>query len=377
MSATHETDSTHEVKLYIAFELGWTTWRLAFGVGFGGKPRLRSIHARDLGSLEREIQLAREHFGLADDVSVVSCYEAGRDGFWLHRYLLETGVRSLVVDSSSIEVKRRKRRVKCDRLDAAKLLNLLIRHEAGEEDAWSVVNVPGRADEESRHLHRELLTLKRERTRHTNRIKGWLAGCGLKVEVDRHLPARLATLRLWDGSPIAPDLQRRILRELERRELVEQQTRWLENERARLIRADSTRHVEKVRQLMALRGIGANSAWLYVMEFFGWRQIRNRRQLAALAGLAPTPHDSGDTKREQGISKAGNRHIRAMAIEIAWGWLRFQPQSALSQWYQQRFAGGSKRLRKIGIVALARKLLIKLWQYLEWGEVPEGAVLKV
>jgi transposase len=377
MSATYETDSTPESKLYLAFDLGWTNWRLAFGVGFGGKARVRSIPARDLAALGHEVARARSHFGLPADAAVVSCYEAGRDGFWLHRYLLEAGMRSLVVDSSSIEVKRRKRRVKCDRLDAAKLLNLLIRYEAGDEDAWSVVNAPDRQDEEARGLHRELLTLKRERTRHTNRIKAWLAGCGLKVEVDRHLPARLETLRLWDGSPVAPDLQRRVLREFERRQLVEQQIRQLENARARLIRADDTRHVEKVRQLMALRGIGANSAWLYVREFFGWRQIRNRRQLAALAGLAPTPHDSGDTKRERGISKAGNRHVRAMAIEIAWGWLRFQPQSALSQWYERRFGGGSKRLRKIGIVALARKLLIQLWRSVEWGEVPEGAVLKV
>jgi transposase len=304
MSATYGLDFTHSGTLYIACELGWTTWRLAFGVGFGGKPWTRSIPARDVAALAHEIARARTRFGLPENAAVVSCYEAGRDGFWLHRYLVATGVRSMVVDSSSIEVKRRQRRVKCDRLDAAKLLNLLIRHEAGEEDAWSVVNVPGREDEEARHLHRELLTLKRERTRHTNRIKGWLAGCGLKVEVDRHLPARLATLRLWDDSPIAPDLQRRVERELERRELVEGQIRQVENERARLIRADDTRHVEKVRQLMALRGIGANSAWLYVREFFGWRQIRNRRQLAALAGLAPTPHDSGDRQP----ARAGDGH---------------------------------------------------------------------
>ncbi|MHC4414620.1 MAG: IS110 family RNA-guided transposase, partial [Planctomycetota bacterium] len=332
MSATYGTDSTHGSVLYIAFELGWTTWRLALGVGFDCKPRIRSIAARDTAALEREIEGAKKRFGLAEDAPVVSCYEAGRDGFWLHRYLREAGIANLVVDSSSIDVKRRRRRVKCDRLDAAKLLTMLIRYEAGEEDAWSVVNAPGQADEDSRHLHRELLTLKKDRSRHTNRIKGWLAGCGLKVEVNRDLPRRLERLRLWDGSPVACDLQRRILRELARWEVVQQQIRQVETERARLIRSDDTRHVEQVRQLIKLRGIGVNSAWLYVMEFFGWRQIRNRRQLAALAGLAPTPHDSGETRREQGISKAGNRYIRAMAIEIAWGWLRFQPQSALSQW---------------------------------------------
>lgn len=377
MSATYETDCIHPGTLYVAFELGWTTWRLAFGVGFGRKARLRSIAARDLAALGREFAKARTYFGVKDNAAVVSCYEAGRDGFWLHRFLLAAGVQSLVVDSSSIEVNRRSRRVKCDRLDAGKLLNLLMRYDAGEGDAWSVVRAPDREDEDARHRHRELLTLKRDRTRHTNRIKGLLAGCGLKVEVDRHLTDRLATLRLWDGSALASDLQRRLERELARRDLVERHIREIENERARLIRKDETRHVAKVRQLISLRGIGANSAWLYVMEFFGWREIRNRRQLAALAGLAPTPHDSGDTRREQGISKAGNRRIRAMAIEIAWGWLRFQPQSALSQWYEQRFGGGSTRLRKIGIVALARKLLVKLWQYLQCGAIPDGAVLKI
>ncbi len=186
----------------------------------------------------------------------------------------------------------------------------------------------------------------------------------------------LPTLRLWDGSSVPGELQRRIERELERWQLADRQIRDVENERARIIRNSPQANVEKVRQLEQLRGIGSNSAWLYVMEFFAWREIRNRRQLGSLAGLTPTPHDSGDMRREQGISKAGNRRIRAMAIEIAWGWLRFQPDSDLSRWYQRRFGQGSTRLRKIGIVALARKLLIKLWQYLETGAIPEGALLK-
>lgn len=147
----------------------------------------------------------------------------------------------------------------------------------------------------------------------------------------------------------------------------------LENERGRRIRTGKEKGVSQVRQLLRLRGIGANSAWLYVMEFFGWRQIRNRKQLAALAGLTPTPHQSGDSDHEQGISKAGNRRLRTMAVEIAWCWLRFQPGSGLSQWYQQRFAKGSSRQRRIGIVALARKLLVALWRFLETGEIPAGA----
>jgi len=362
--------------LFLAFELGWEKWRLAFGTGLGGSSRQKSIAARDLDALSREISRAKKHFGLPENASIVSCYEAGRDGFWLHRYLLQAGIENHVVDSSSIEVNRRARRAKFDRMDADKLLTMLMRYEAGERKAWSVVNAPAARDEAARHLHRELLTLKKDRTRHTNRIKGWLAGCGLKADVNGDLAKVLPTLRQWDGSPVSPQLQQRIARELARRDLGDQQIRDLTNERARIIRNSAEENVEKVRRLEQIRGVGANSAWLYVMEFFGWRKIRNRRELGSLAGLTPTPHDSGTMRREQGISKAGNRRIRAMAIEIAWGWLRFQPQSELSRWFQERFGSGGSRMRKVGIVALARKLLIKLWQYLETGVLPDGAILK-
>lgn len=154
---------------------------------------------------------------------------------------------------------------------------------------------------------------------------------------------------------------------------MDRQIKDLTNERAGRIRTSKDEQVGKVRQLLRLRGIGPNSAWLYVMEFFGWRQIRNRKQLAALAGLAPTPYQSGDSDHEQGISKAGNRRMRTMAVEIAWCWLRYQPGSDLRQWYQRRFAKGSSRQRRIGIVALARKLLVALWRFLETGQVPAGA----
>ena len=180
-------------------------------------------------------------------------------------------------------------------------------------------------------------------------------------------------MRTWDGQPVPVELRQRLLREHERWQLVDRQIKDLENERARRIRTSKEERVGKVRQLLRLRGIGANSAWLYVMEFFGWRQIRNRKQLAALAGLTPTPRQSGDSDHEQGISKAGNRRLRTMAVEIAWCWLQYQPGSALSRWYQQRFAKGSSRQRRIGIVALARKLLVALWRYLETGELPDGA----
>jgi transposase len=385
MTATRKQHSTkrtpasaqpQKVKsLYLAFELGWNEWKLAFASAPADNPRLQKIAARDTEALLREIAKAKKRFGLAEDAPVHSCYEAGRDGFWLHRFLESQKINNEVVDSSSIEVKRRGRRRKTDDLDAGKLLSMLIRWRQGESKVWSVVQVPSVADEDRRQLHRDLLELKAERTQHTNRIKGLLAGCGLAVSIDANFAEVLAKLRTWDGQAVPPELQQRLLREHERWQLVDRQIKDLTNERARRIRTSKDPSVVKVRQLLRLRGIGANSAWLYVMEFFGWRRIRNRKQLASLAGLTPTPHQSGDSDHEQGISKAGNRRLRTMAVEIAWCWLHYQPASALSQWYQQRFAKGSSRQRRIGIVALARKLLVALWRFLETGEVPMGAEL--
>jgi transposase len=375
MSATHDADptTTAPATLYLALELGWTSWNLAFTTGMAQKPRLRTIPARDLDGLRREIQRAKQRFGVPDDTPVRSCYEAGRDGFWLDRYLDQKGVRNLVVDASSIEVNRRARRAKSDRIDVTKLLTMLIRYHGGEHKLWGVVNVPTSDDEDRRQPHRELMAVKGERTEHSNRIKGLLASLGLDVAVDEHLPKRLGLLRQWDGAPVPAELTARILREFERWTLVDRQARDLENAQRRAIRRDETADVEKIRRLLDLKAIGPMSATLFVREFFGWREIKNRRELASLAGLTPTPYASGDTRREQGISKAGNRRLRWMAVEIAWGWLRWQPNSVLSRWYQRRFGSGNARLRKVGIVALARKLLIALWRYLDHGEVPEGA----
>jgi len=359
--------------LYLALELSWTSWKLAFTVGAGQKPRLRSIAARDTGTLMTEIHKAKLRFGLPEGTPVISCYEAGRDGFWLHRYLRHQGVENLVVDAASIEVNRRKRRAKSDGLDAAKLVGMLIRWHLGERKLWGVVRVPDVADEDRRQLHRELIELKAQRTEHTNRIKGLLAGFGLAARIDGEFPRRLDGLRQWDGTELPDELRGRILREYQRWELVGRQIHELEAERTRQIRDPETVQGERVRQLLQLKGIGENAAWLLVREFFGWRGIRNRRELASLAGLAPTPYDSGESRREQGISKAGNRRVRWMMIELAWGWLRYQPSSELSRWYQRRFAAGNTRLRKVGIVAVARKLLVALWKYLETGEVPAGA----
>jgi transposase len=362
--------------LYMAFELSQKNWLLGFTVGFGQRPRLRSIPARDLVALQKEIQLAKDRFALPEDVQVVSCYEAGRDGFWLDRYLHSQEVDNLVIDSASIEVNRRAKQAKTDRLDLGKLLTMLMRYHAGEKKVWSVVHVPTASVEDHRHLHRELADLKAHRTQHTNRIKGYLANQGICMPIRDNFPEELKQLRLWNGEPLPSGLQARLLFEFQRFQLVEQQVRALEIERMDAIRHSSQADVEQVRKLLRLRGIGINCAWLYVMEFFSWRAFRNRREVGALAGLTPLPHQSGEEAHELGISKIGNRHIRGMAIEIAWIWLRYQPDSELSRWYQRRFGKGSKRLHKIGIVALARKLLIEVWRYLEFDTIPSGAVLK-
>jgi transposase len=363
--------------LCIAFELGEGRWRLSFTSGFGEKVLRGSVASRDQGAVLEQMQHAKARLGLPLDCRVVSCYEAGRDGFWLHRFLVTQGVENLVVDSSSIEVSRRRRRAKTDRLDGESLLDLLLRHLAGSrKKVWSVVRVPTVQEEDRRHLHRELQSAKRDRTRVTNRMKGLLANQGLTLDLKGDVPAQLTRLRQWNESPLPVGLQARLAREWERVAFYTGLIERLEAERRALLRETKDPVIEKILQLHLLKGIGVNSAWLYGMELFGWRELRNRREVGAIVGLTPTPHESGQTERERGIAKAGNRHVRAMAIEIAWGWLRFQPESKLSKWYQRRFGSGSKRVRKIGIVALARKLMIELWRFLETGVVPEGAQLK-
>jgi transposase len=362
--------------LYLAFELSNSEWKLGFTLGAGQKPRERKITAADRAGLQSEIKLAKERFGLPESTPVRSCYEAGRDGFWLHRYLQTQGIENLVVDSASIEVNRRAKRAKTDRLDVGKLAAMLIRYYGGEKKVWSVVHVPSVEAEDERHLHRMLMALNAQRTRQINRLKGLLVGQGVHLGIGMDFLEEIKTLRLWDGSALPAGLYARLQREYALLGFVEEQIKELEAERRKVLRTAQTDSVAKIRQLMQLRGIGENSAWLYVMEFFGWRHFHNRREVGGLAGLSPTPYQSGDETREQGISKAGSSPIRLMAIEIAWSWIRLQPKSALTLWYQKRFGEGSKRLRKIGIVALARKLLVALWRYLETGEIPAGAQLK-
>jgi len=368
--------TTDQDIMYIAFELSNSTWRMAFSDG--KKKRHVTIKARDLKQLEVEINKAKRCFHLKDKTQVKSCYEAGRDGFWIHRYLLNKNIDNLVVDSSSIEVNRRKRRVKSDRLDAGNLLRLLMRYHGNERQVWKVVTAPTVEEEDARHLHREIETLLRERTRYRNRIKALLVQHGLNVKNPsrKNFLKTFEALRSWDGQALPESIKSRIAREYERLMMIEDHIKLLKKEREQKVAGKETVSVQQVSQLRELCGIGVNSSWVFVMEFFGWRKFRNRREVAALAGLTPTPYDSGGSQREQGISKAGNKRIRTMAVEIGWCWLRFQPQSKLSRWFNERFAGGGSRMRRIGIVALARKLLISLWRYLEHGVIPEGAIIK-
>jgi transposase len=238
-----------------------------------------------------------------------------------------------------------------------------------------VVHVPSDEAEDQRHLHRELLTLKDQRTALVNEIKGHLCGHGLVLaEINSRFLSWLEQARRWDGSPVPPELGQRLRRTYERWQLVHRQILDLEAEQRRRIRAQDTAVVEKVRRLLGLKGIGCCGAWMLIKELFAWRTGLTRKKLGALVGLVPSPYDSGTSRREQGISKAGNKALRRLLVELAWCWLRHQPGSELSRWFARRFAEGPRQ-RRIGITALARKLLIALWRYLERDEVPRGAQL--
>ncbi len=363
--------------LMMSMELGESGWLLGFASAFGQKPLRRKVASRDGQSLLAQIAWAKRRLGIAADAHVASCYEAGRDGFWLHRFLEAHGIENLVVDSASIEVNRRKRRAKSDRIDLVALLDLLARDRAGSaKPVWSVVHVPSEEDEDRRHLGRELRLLKKDRTRVSHRIKGLLANHGFTLDLRGDLRAQIEALRRWDGAALPPGLRARLRRYVEDYGYLTDRIRALDAERRRILREAEGPVLDTVRQLYSLKAVGINTAWMYGTEFFGRRAFQNGKQVGGASGLTPTPFTSGKSEREQGIGKSGSRWVRGAAIEFAWGWLRFQPESALSQWYQQRFGGGSKRLRKIGIVALARKLLVALWRFLETGVIPEGALLK-
>jgi len=378
-ATTQREDSTAPAgdRLMMAIELGRREWKVGFTTQRGQRIRRRTLPADAWGRLPDELATAKKRLDLPADAPVTSCYEAGRDGFWIHRYLTGLGVESLVVDSSSLEVNRRARRTKTDAIDLAKLLSMLRRHLSGEKNVWRVVHIPREEDEARRQPHRELWTLKRDRTRVTNRITGLLATVGVYVKVDAKLLRRLDQVSQWNGKPLPPPLRARVAREWEKVVLFTTQIEALERARRLELRqhADDA-VVGRVRQLLQLRGIGEQTAWLFVTELFAWRQFRNRREVGGITGMVGTPYQSGRLNHEQGISKAGNKRVRSMAVQIAWSWLIYQRHSALTQWYTERFARGGPVARKIGIVAVARHLVIDLWRYLDAGVIPEGALFK-
>jgi transposase len=361
--------------LYMAIETGVVKWKVGFTCGAGQQPRVRVIDTGDLARLSEEIQLAKRRFGLAAEAPVHSCYEAGRDGFWIHRALERMGVVNRVVDSASILVDRRARRAKSDRLDLAGLLDLVIRRCRGEDRVCRVCHPPSPEAEDLRRLNREMEAAKNDRTRSINRIKSFLATEGVYLRL-RGLPDDLSDIRTWDDAGLPARLRSHVERELEKVRLVERQIGEMEAERKAAMKSKTEAAAKIACKLQQLRAIGPGGSWLCAAELFAWRKFDNGRQLGALVGLVPTPYQSGTLRRELGISKAGNAHVRFMLVELAWKWVQHQPQSALTLWYNRKFASGGPVQRRKGIVAVARKLLIALWRYAEFDELPEGAVLK-
>lgn len=373
IATTRPAMSVNEPTLYVAFELGKKEWKLAMTSGFGIQPWLRTVASGDWSAVARVMAQGRARYGLAAAARVVSCYEAGRDGFWIHRALTGMGLVNRVVDSASIEVNRRARRVKTDRLDALKLVMMLVRVWCGETRVWSEVRVPTVADEAARQVSRERTALTQDQTRLVNQMRGWLATWGASLP-SRRRGAWWTTVRDWAGAALPAEVQARLARAEVRRQALEAQIAELEaHQHAAVTTAAPT---SAVRQLVQLKGVATTSASVLLDEGLVWRAFRNRRQIGGLLGFAPTPYASGESEREQGISRAGNARLQAISIQLAWNWVRWQPASALTHWYRARFGTG-KRARRIGIVAVARRLVIALWRYVTTGVVPAGAILKV
>jgi len=370
------TAAARNETLFLGIELSKKTWRLAFSNG--QKIRQRNVAAGDRKALCQEIDSARQKLALPTDAPVESCFETGRDGFWVDRLLAKLGVNNLVVDAASIEAPRHGRNAKTDRLDAERLVRKLMDWRGGNKRVWRVARVPSVADEDQRRPQRELLRLKKERTAHRARISSLLALHGLAVKLNgrQQLPAAVRQLRDWNGEPLPGQLAAELERELARLKQLHEQIVAVERQQSDGLKQPQTTAEKLAAQLVRLRGLGPVSAWLLACEMFAWRNFRNRREVGAAAGLCGTPYDSGQSSREQGISKAGNKRIRWVMVELAWSWLKFQPDSELSQWFWRRFGQGNGRMRRVGIVAVARKLLVALWKFLQRGEVPAGAVMK-
>src|SRR4051794_8901251 len=362
----------HAATLFVALDLSRSSWVAAVHAPHAAGKVSRHKLAPGAEGLLALISRVREQAerALGAPVRVASCHEAGRDGFWLHRVLQKAGIDNRVIDPASLLVDRRARRAKTDRLDAEALLRALMALCRGEPRVCAVVRAPSVEEEDARRPTRERANLLKERVRHVNRIKGLLATQGID-DYQPLRPERRGALVTGDGRPLPERLAAEVRRHLRRLELVLEMLEEVEAERDRATAAAPG----KAAALLRLKGLGAESAAVLGAEVF-YRSFANRRGVAAYAGLVPSPFASGDSCRDQGVSKAGNPRVRRMMVELAWLWVRFQPESALSQWFVARVGPGKGRVRRIAIVALARKLLVALWRYVETGLVPTGAVLK-
>jgi transposase len=372
---TAPTTASDVATSFMAIELSSLSWLVAMQMPLSASVRRHKLAAGDTTRLLKLVARARA----SGAGRVVCCFEAGRDGFWLHRVLSAEGVVCLVLDPASLPVDRRARRAKSDRLDVGDLLRAVIAYDGGDERACRPVRVPTVTEEDARRVHRERGALIKERVRHVNRIKAHLALHGVSgfEPLRRGERATLPGLVGGDGAPLPPALLAALEREFDRLALVLEQIAAVEAVRDAVVTAPAAGDMAaaKVAQLARLKSIGTQTATVLTREVF-YRDFDNRRQVGSYVGLTPSPWRSGGIVREQGISKAGNPRVRTAMIELAWLWLRWQPGSALSQWFRARVGAAKGRVRRIAIVALARKLLIALWRFVETGLVPEGAVFK-
>lgn len=384
MQTTHKQDSTlGGAVLTVALELASKSWKLALQDDARERPALHTANAEDAASrLEQaiaQIEAVKRKWQMAEPVRVVVMYEAGQDGFWICRALQKAGYEAQVVDPASIPVARHARRAKTDRLDALLLLSCLRGWLRGERDRMHPVRVPTPEDEALRHLTRERGQLQKEVSQHRDRIRKLLRTESCWAAVDATFAKRLeeGMIRRHDGVPLSSQLRDRLRRECERMALAGRQLKELE---AALADQLPERITQGIACLQRLRGVGDVGAFRLMLELF-WRHFDNRRQVGACVGLVPQPYDSGQSRVDQGISKAGNNRVRALTIEMGWMWIRYQPNSDITRWYFQRIVGkdcpgAGKRSKRITIVAVARRLVIALWRYLTQGVLPKGCELK-
>ncbi|QDV09603.1 Transposase IS116/IS110/IS902 family protein [Planctomycetes bacterium Poly30] len=380
-------NTTATPVLYVALELSKDTWKLGITLDRVSKAKIRDVRARDLDGLLAEIEAAKKHFNLPENTLVKSCYEAGRDGFWIHRFLLAHGIENVIIDPASIEVDRRSRKVKTDRVDAQKMAQLLARHGDGER-VLRVVRVPPLESVDERILPRDLKALKKRREQAANKIQASLFEHGVDLNPrlgsfkDKDFLTALKAARQWDGKRLPPECLRSVKRSWQLYSLLTKQIKELEQRQRQVLREaraepeKATSAARKAAILSQLRGVGDIGSYVLTTEFFGWRDFDNRSQVGALAGLTGTPFQSGNMGRDQGISKSGNPRVRTLMVELGWLWLRWQPDSRTTKWYHEHVGKGGSRAKRKAIVAVARKLLVEFWHFVEHGVVPTGAVLK-